>query len=225
MDLLEINIPRVFQEKLLELELHLTEAQQMYWWKTQGLAFLMRFNNNTINNINAMRSDITVNTRLSGKIPTGTINVNMRTGDKFDEMIGLPEPEDYLNALEGMFQNAPMSFSKWVYITSDNLHAIQELEILASNKGWRVLFSNSPRMDSGYVQGDVKVFWNFNVTISVLMQLSMALECSAWIGTRGSNWNRIIDELRCVHYPKCLLPFKEVAKGIDGVYDSLSALA
>lgn len=27
-------------------------------------------------------------------------------------------------------------------------------------------------------------------------QLLMALECDAWVGTRGSNWNRLIDELR-----------------------------
>lgn len=28
------------------------------------------------------------------------------------------------------------------------------------------------------------------------LQLLMALECDAWVGTRASNWNRLIDELR-----------------------------
>jgi uncharacterized membrane protein YjdF len=27
------------------------------------------------------------------------------------------------------------------------------------------------------------------------LQLLMALECDAWVGARGSNWNRLIDEL------------------------------
>jgi hypothetical protein len=36
-----------------------------------------------------------------------------------------------------------------------------------------------------------------------LLQLLMALEADAWVGTRGSNWNRLIDELRCVWVVKC----------------------
>ena len=40
----------------------------------------------------------------------------------------------------------------------------------------------------------------------------MALECDAWVGTRGSNWNRLIDELRCVWVPKCAQPYVEVGE-------------
>ena len=43
-----------------------------------------------------------------------------------------------------------------------------------------------------------------------LLQLLMALECDAWVGTRKSNWNRLIDELRCVWVPTCGFPFIEV---------------
>jgi hypothetical protein len=44
------------------------------------------------------------------------------------------------------------------------------------------------------------------------LQLLMALECDAWVGTRGSNWNRLIDELRCVWVPKCMQPYVEVGE-------------
>lgn len=40
----------------------------------------------------------------------------------------------------------------------------------------------------------------------------MALECDAWVGTRGSNWNRLIDELRCVWVPKCLHTYVDVGR-------------
>jgi hypothetical protein len=43
-----------------------------------------------------------------------------------------------------------------------------------------------------------------------LLQLFMALEADAWIGTRGSNWNRLIDELRCIWVDKCHHIFVEV---------------
>jgi hypothetical protein len=43
-----------------------------------------------------------------------------------------------------------------------------------------------------------------------LLQLYMSLEADAWVGTRGSNWNRLIDELRCVWVPKCPNPYVDV---------------
>jgi len=43
-----------------------------------------------------------------------------------------------------------------------------------------------------------------------LYQLWLAVECDAWIGQRASNWNRIIDELRCVLVDKCDKTFVEL---------------
>ena len=39
------------------------------------------------------------------------------------------------------------------------------------------------------------------LTIQWLSQLFLALECDMWLGTRNSNWNRLIDELRCTSGP------------------------
>ena len=38
------------------------------------------------------------------------------------------------------------------------------------------------------------------LTSQWLFQLYLALECDLWIGTRNSNWNRLIDEMRCAHW-------------------------
>lgn len=51
-----------------------------------------------------------------------------------------------------------------------------------------------------------------------LLQLLMALEADAWVGTRGSNWNRLIDELRCVWVNKCAHVYVEVGDVRGGDY-------
>ena len=38
----------------------------------------------------------------------------------------------------------------------------------------------------------------------------MSMEADAWVGTRGSNWNRLLDELRCIWVDKCGLSYTEV---------------
>jgi hypothetical protein len=43
-----------------------------------------------------------------------------------------------------------------------------------------------------------------------LLNLMVALECDGFIGTRGSNWNRLIDELRSTWAGKVAVPFVEV---------------
>ena len=217
------TVPSVFVNKLHDLRLQMTHSQLMYWWKAQGSAYLMRFNTNTVQNIASMRYNPKVNQHMHGEIPAGTVNVNIRMGDKFDEM-HLPEPENYMTKLEQLYIDSPLSYSKWVYITSDSEYAVQQLARAANSKQWGVLFSNVPRMPLGYVNADARSFFNYNVTISVLMQLTMTTECSAWVGSRGSNWNRIIDERRCVASPKCAAPFIEVSDEIVGLYNSPSAL-
>ncbi|PSC70120.1 hypothetical protein C2E20_6535 [Micractinium conductrix] len=42
-----------------------------------------------------------------------------------------------------------------------------------------------------------------------LLNMLVALECDAWVGTRGSNWDRMVDELRCVWVDKCNGPYVE----------------
>jgi hypothetical protein len=51
-----------------------------------------------------------------------------------------------------------------------------------------------------------------------LLQLTLALEADAWISTRGSNWSRLIDELRCVWVDKCQHPYVEVGDEPLGSY-------
>ena len=53
------------------------------------------------------------------------------------------------------------------------------------------------RMNSGPMQQLEHFQTRSAVTVEWLYQLYMALEADVWIGTRNSNWNRLIDEMRC----------------------------
>lgn len=44
----------------------------------------------------------------------------------------------------------------------------------------------------------------------LMLQVLIHLQCDAFIGQRGSNWIRLLDELRCAWVPKCSAPFYEV---------------
>lgn len=74
---------------------------------------------------------------------------------------------------------------------------------------WTV-YSHIDRLDTGPLP-QLDRFGALHMTHQWLLHLWMALECDAWVSTRGSNWNRLIDELRCVLVGKCRAgPFLEV---------------
>ena len=48
--------------------------------------------------------------------------------------------------------------------------------------------------------------------LATLLEVIIALEADAWVGTRRSNLSRLIDELRCTRVAKCGGPFVEVGR-------------
>ena len=206
--------PSVAPKSLItQLPQSFTQAQAFYWWLAQAIGYLMRLNKHTAHRIRQMREELHGNLSLSG-----VINVNIRSGDKRIES-RLSPTEYILKQAEILIVNQPLAFSRSIFITSDNLEEILKAENIAQQMKMRVLYSNIPRMVHGHNQADVKSFWNINVTIAVLMDLFMASECDAWVGTRSSNWNRLIDILRCVHARKCKQIFVESGDTMHGHYD------
>lgn len=95
-------------------------------------------------------------------------------------------------------------------------------ELIAPTRArWSLLFTPHPMMPRENSNGpqQVKAFKTMytagELTLRWWLQLLMALECDAWVGTRGSNWNRLIDELRCIWLPKCTAVYVEVGEDKD----------
>ena len=191
-----------------------TTAQKEYWWRSQAIGYLMRFNGNTQQKLKSMRSE------LHGPEISlhGAINVNIRSGDKSLES-RLSPTESFIDKALKLIESQPLAYTRTIYITSDNLIEILKAKAYANSKKLHVIYSEVPRMKNGHDANQVEHFWNYNITLSVLMQLAITSECDAWIGTRSSNWNRIIDMRRCVVGKKCQHIFVEGGDTVPGHYD------
>jgi hypothetical protein len=105
-------------------------------------------------------------------------------------------------------------------IIADDEKNVQASLQLGRASGFQVIHSNINRLTNGYHHSDLTLLANPHKRFyNDLLELVLALEADAWIGTRASNYGRLIDELRCVWVDKCLQPFREVGELKIGRYD------
>ena len=152
-------------------------------------------------------------------LPPGTIAAHIRGGDKVQEM-KLVGPASFVQAATDLIKLMPNSFSSRVlFVSADDEAAIQESRALAEKQYLPFAYTHLHRQVGGHKlrdwkrQGDMVA--NFH---GHLLQLLMSLEADAWVGTRRSNWNRLIDELRCVWVDKCPNSYVEVGSQTLGTY-------
>ena len=209
---IEITPPKSL---MLPVQRWLTEPQASFWWYAQAIAYLTRLTPATHSELRRLRE------RLHGSLPSlrGAINLNIRSGDKWQEATPIP-PEAYVDRAADLIAANPLSFSRVLFVTSDSLEAILRARAHAMKRGGLiVVYSDIFRMRGGHDQSLVSAVWTRNTTYEVLLQLVMAAEeCDAWVGSRTSNWNRLIDMRRCTSVPKCTQPFVEAGLP-PGEYD------
>ena len=192
-----------------------------------------------VENVSADTSRVTL---ASGRLPPGSIHAHVRHGDKSTEM-QLQDTDAYLRAADALVHQHPWTLRRILFISTEDGNVIRDTEKAimeatlgapypgevtrvfpgrAEQAGWTLVYSNLPRMEGiqgvdpqAFVvsQGNDKRSYS---TRTHLWQLLMALEADAWIGTRISNWNRLIEELRCIWVPKCPLPYVEVGQDLPG---------
>jgi hypothetical protein len=187
--------------------------QVRYWWRAQLIGYLMRFNPLTLERLRFLRHG-QFNFSLSG-----AINVNIRGGDKISEA-RLISPELYVDKALELIEQSPLAYSRILFVTSDDPRALVRARTYAATKHLAIIYLDVPRMKYGNDESRVASFWTYNVTISMLLQLSMTSECAAWIGSRSSNWNRVIDMFRCTDVASCKGAFVEMDDSIKGYYYS-----
>jgi hypothetical protein len=198
----------------------MTQAQIKYWWRGQSAAYLMRLNNKTMEIIYNLRHKqnfhyITGGGHVPFPLPPGTISAHIRGGDKFIEMTLVPASE-YIEAIQKLITTMPNSFSRVIYASGDDQASIDEARKLTEDAGMTFIYTLIPRVTGGHhisTWRDSSVEESYeNGFYAHLMQLFMTMEADTWVGTRGSNWNRLIDELRCVFVDKCQGIYVEVGK-------------
>ena len=187
-----------------------TVQQALFWWRAQAIGYFMRFGPETRTRIDALRAGQAV--RLGG-----AINVNLRGGDKVGEARPIA-PERYIDKALDLMELAPLTYSRVLFLTSDDPRELARAHAYATVRGLKAVYLDVPRMRHGNAESQVAAFWTYNVTLSVLLQLSMTAECAAWIGSRTSNWNRVIDMYRCTVAANCRGVFVEMEDAIRGYY-------
>ena len=222
-------VPSVFDRQLQRLERGLSSTQRKSWWRAQAAAYLVRLNAPTLAAIFELRrkTSATLPAFLAGiekfelnqsraifPLPAGTISAHVRHGDKFKEMALVPW-SSYAKAAVLLQDTNPLRFAKAVFVSTEDPSVLMESATLPSPP-WTTFATAMPRENSN---GRAQMRLANNLVHFHLLQLYMALECDAWVGTRKSNWNRLIDELRCTFVPKCDLPYVEVGEANAEDYD------
>ncbi|KAJ3167390.1 hypothetical protein HDU88_002312, partial [Geranomyces variabilis] len=138
--------------------------------------------------------------------------------------------EEYVSvAIRHSSQN-PLGVQNLFFVSSEDPQVIQAAQRLPNTRkgvgnggpttgptrDLVVYTSEIPRLNTGPRQQIAK-FGRSRMTNFWLLQLLMALECDGFYGTRGSNWNRIIDELRCVWVDRCASSYIELGPEKDWV--------
>jgi hypothetical protein len=221
------TIPQPFAAMWEKAGMPMDKGMMKYWWRGQVAAFFTRFHPRALEKLRALRVQTAQYMRnaTAGRpgnatwltaaaaalpLPRGTVSIHIRHGDKSKEMNLVPTAR-YLQAAEGLVEANPFGYQRIAFMSTEDPSAIAEMEASPLSKDWRWLWWEVPRINSNgpeqLVALDMK---RGELTMIWWLQLFIALEADGWVGTRGSNWNRLIDELRCVWLPKCQNVYVEV---------------
>jgi hypothetical protein len=215
-------VPKIISEWLVKVAPHMNRNAKRVWWNAQCVAYIMRLNNQTIEALAELRQaesmvhiaaaigSANISAWLQHQLlplPPGTISLHIRHGDKAVEMALVPF-QKYLEAAEKLATMQTLSLRKTVFVSTEDPDVIADL-LANGTHGWVGLYSDIPRLN---IDGRKQMKLAPNMGQLHLLQLLMALECDAWVGTWKSNWAAIIDQLRCVWVAKCANPFVEVGQ-------------
>ncbi|BFZ62486.1 hypothetical protein YB2330_003580 [Saitoella coloradoensis] len=232
-------VPPVLGEALRRQFSDMHEDAIKYWWRTQAAAYMMRMNGPAMARLRELRFDPvmqrantidpktggTMNVPVPFPLPDGSFSMHVRHGDKGIEMELIPFKDFVDRAEEHAAMNMIMS-RKVCFISTEDAGVIEEAKIIGnawissnttSNQNWTWIYSDIPRINGGPKE-QLDAFGNrTDMTIKWMQQLFFAIEAPYIVGTRGSGWNRMIDELRCV-WLDCRTPYMEVGPFEDWVH-------
>ncbi|CAF0757579.1 unnamed protein product [Didymodactylos carnosus] len=231
--------PSLFTHALIQhTSAPLTSTAVKYWWRGQATGFILRLHNASLAKIRALRLDpfmhvgFTVNKTSNTfqslpvpfPLPPHSFSMHIRHGDKASEMRLIPLKE-YVEEAEWFAKQNPNSYHKSAFLSSEDPAVFEEAKsityvtfdygLTSPNENWIWYMSKIKRENIGPMQ-QLDVFGNrSDMTLSWMLQLFMALECDGYVGTLNSNWNRLIDELRCIWMDNCMHPYLEVGDVVD----------
>jgi len=167
-----------------------------FWWRTQASTFMLRPNIRTLDRINTILSNHTI----APELPSGCVSMHVRHGDKYREM-RLHPLEEYVDWAEKMlFEDSALvkltpdlseaREARTIFLSTEDPKVIEEA---AELKNWNFVWLHekltNANMHKLSRQGAERV-------IKDLATIKLHLRCHASVVTFGSNWNRLLEELK-----------------------------
>ena len=161
------------------------------------------FSNISSKLIKAAESEITTVFGDYG-IPDNMITVHLRWGDKKREM-KLVTQQEYVDAIAAIAKSNNITHPK-VFVTTESKDALSKIEVYVRDHQptWTIynyppsVYDDRPRHHHTIASSPMSMAQNTNGAIgkASLIALLLALEARYYVLTSGSNWSRLIDELR-----------------------------
>ncbi|GIL89204.1 hypothetical protein Vretimale_18609 [Volvox reticuliferus] len=176
-----------------------------YWWRAQSVTYMLRLRPEVLQDLEQRRKRF-----LSGPTPApGCISVHVRHGDKgveatvFEDRV-YDETAAQVRALD------PSYFLNQLFVSTEDPETID-------------YFVNKTKWSTGYTSGVPRKpdrhkanlaymadIGYYEEMLNSLLNLDLALECWAFVGSIYSNWVRLIDELRATIRCKANAVFADV---------------
>lgn len=172
----------------------------LHYWRAQATRYLFRLRKNTTKIINKF---INLNVRNNIKAKNNDfniypcVNVWIRHGDKKIEM-RLIESSKYWSGIKVLERILNLKLN--IYLSTDDRDAINYF-ILSNHS---VFYLNYSRYN------DNNKKWRINHIFNILSDIVISQKCIAYVGTRASNINRLIDELRSTSELNSNIPYFEM---------------
>ena len=183
-------VPEVFADFLAASALEPGKA--FYWWRAQASAFLVRPNDRTLAEVERRKAAVFPPVRVAPH----SISVHVRRGDKWVESAAT-EDFAYLTAAEAVhFAGAGAhGLRRSIFLSTEDPGAIAFFQALPA---WNTSFAEVPRKPDATKStlAYTAEIGPGNEMLNSLINLDLALQCDAFIGTLSSSWCRLIDELR-----------------------------
>ena len=154
------------------------------WWRAQSVGLFLRPNTEFLT---LLRREM----QPYFPLPHPFVSIHVRHGDKGNEM-HLHAFSEYLNATRVLLKH-PRGAS--VFVSTEDGAVIDEA---AENKEWKFFWTTGhKRLNSGPIQAS-GVHGTAEEMRIAFLNLYICLEADAFVWIRGSNWGRLLDELRNV---------------------------
>jgi hypothetical protein len=208
-------IPRVFRPLMACSPL--IPRFQYYWWRAITMTYFVRPNNETMHWIDAHR-----NVSFEDSLSTNNVvSVYVRRGDKSREM-RIPPFNEYTDTMRLLWalQYLPQTLPRIIFLASESSEVITDMvTFVAQHNDTYQLFYTTAFDRKGLLaeksaherdQGIAAVH-HPDEYLSMLLNIHHLLQGNGWVCTLGSNFCRVVDELRATVAARAGAPFADLS--------------